>query len=196
MKPLRPLAFILMIGLSFAPPAFAGQKDTTSKTQSSNEEFQKLLEMAKIGDAVAQYNLALMYDEGKNTPQNYVEAVKWYKLSAGRGNANAQSNLGAMYAEGTGVPKDYAEAVKWYRLSAGRGNTVAQYNLGLMCAQGQGAPKDYVEAYKWFNLVASSSTDKGASDEAKRNVGVLTPLMTPAQIAEAQKRAWGWKAVK
>ena len=76
----------------------------------------------------------------RGVPQDYAEAVKWYRLAADQGYASAQSNLGIMYDEGRGVPQDYAEAVKWYRLAADQGDADAQINLGSMYANGQGRP--------------------------------------------------------
>ena len=73
-----------------------------------------------------------MYAEGQGVPQDYAEAVKWFRLAADQGNATAQYNLGLMYDKGQGVPQNYAEAVKWYRLAADQGNAVAQFNLGVM----------------------------------------------------------------
>ena len=94
--------------------------------------YQLWLPIAEQGDAEAQYNLALMYEDGLGVPQDYKEAVKWYCLSAEQGDADAQFNLGQMYRKGEGVPQDYKEAVKWYRLSAEQGIAQAQYNLGVM----------------------------------------------------------------
>ena len=73
----------------------------------------------------------------KGVPQDYAEALKWYRLAADQGDASAQYNLGVMYAEGRGVPQDYAEALKWYRLAADQGYADAQFNLGVMYANGQ-----------------------------------------------------------
>ena len=61
--------------------------------------------LAKQGDARAQYNLGLMYNERKGVPQDYKTAVKWYRLAAEQGNADAQYNLGLMYDKGQGVPR-------------------------------------------------------------------------------------------
>ena len=33
-------------------------------------------------------------------PQDYAEAVRWYRKAADQGDADAQSNLGGMYANG------------------------------------------------------------------------------------------------
>ena len=56
-----------------------------------------------------------MYHNGQGVPQDYTEAVKWFRLAVLWGRANAQYNLGFMYANGQGVPQDYTEAVKWFR---------------------------------------------------------------------------------
>lgn len=59
------------------------------------------------GDATAQHNLGLMYDNGNGVPQDFVEAAKWYRLAADQGFATAQSILGFMYGAGLGVPQDF-----------------------------------------------------------------------------------------
>ena len=109
-----------------------------------------------------------MYDNGQGVPQNYAEAVKWYRLAADQGDAGAQYNLGVMYDQGRGVPQNYAEAVKWYRLAADQGDAIAQYNLGVMYDKGQGVPQNYAEAVKWYRLAA----DQGYAG-AQYNLGVM-----------------------
>ena len=87
-------------------------------------------------------------------PQDYAEAVIWYRLAAEQGLAPAQRNLGVAYYKGEGVSQDYAEAVKWFRLAAEQRHAGAQHNLGVTYAQGDGVPQDYAEAVKWFRLAA------------------------------------------
>ena len=65
---------------------------------------------AEQGDASAQTNLGLMYEQGDGVPQDDAEAAKWYRLAAEKGEARAQNNLAGMYYDGVGVPQDYAEA--------------------------------------------------------------------------------------
>ena len=93
-----------------------------------------------------------------------------------------------MYHDGRGVPRNDAEALRWLSLAADQGNPLAQCNLGLMYADGWGVPKDFVRALMWFNLSAAQGNQDAAT--SRKNV---TPLMTPAQIAEAQKLARDWK---
>jgi hypothetical protein len=83
------------------------------------------LPLAEQGDAIAQSHLGVLYFLGLEVPQDYQEAVKWYRLSAEQGNAFAQSNLGFMYFMGGGVPQDFKEAFKWSRLAAEQGNALA-----------------------------------------------------------------------
>ena len=88
----------------------------------------------------AQFNLGLMYHNGQGVPQDYREAVRWYRMAADQGDADAQFNLGVMYDNGRGVPQDYAEAVRWYRKAADQGYADAQFNLGVMYYNGRGRP--------------------------------------------------------
>jgi TPR repeat protein len=64
----------------------------------------------------------MMYDDGTGVPQDYKEAVKWYRLSAEQGDAKAQYNLGGMYSFGEGVPQDYVSAHMWWNLSGSNGH--------------------------------------------------------------------------
>ena len=59
------------------------------------------------GDALAQYNLGVLYRKGRGVPQDDVQARKWYEKAAVQGHAKAQFNLGTLYFNGEGVPKDY-----------------------------------------------------------------------------------------
>ncbi|HAR33023.1 MAG TPA: hypothetical protein DCR95_02740, partial [Desulfobacter sp.] len=51
---------------------------------------------AEQGNANAQYILGVMYEKGKDVPQDFKEAVKWYKLAAEQGVAQAQFNMGML----------------------------------------------------------------------------------------------------
>ncbi len=133
-----------------------------------------------------------MYGEGRAVPQEYAEAVKWYRRAAEQGDARAQNNLGIMYDECRGVPQDDAEALKWYRRAAEQGHALAQSQLGVMYGNGRGVPQDYVQAHLWFNLSAAHGND----DTARENRELVAEKMTSAQIAEAEKLAREWKPKK
>ncbi len=76
--------------------------------------------LAEQGDAMAQYNLGLVYAKGQGVAQDYGEAVKWYRKAAEQGNAMAQSALGFMYGTGKGVAQDYVQAHVWANLAVSK----------------------------------------------------------------------------
>ena len=127
---------------------------------------------------------------------DYVTAMRLWRPLADQGDAYAQFNLGVMYRDGQGVTQDYAEAVKWYRKAADQGDAVAQKNLGVGYYKGQGVPQDYVEAHKWLNLSAARATEAELRDRALKMRDNAAVLMSPAQIAEAQKLAREWRSNK
>jgi TPR repeat protein len=77
-------------------------------------------ELADEGNAVAQFSLGAMFQNGYGVPQNYMEAVKWYQKSAMGNHPDGQYLLGLALKEGSGVPRDRIEAFKWLQLAAER----------------------------------------------------------------------------
>ena len=80
---------------------------------------------AEQGDALAQYNLAVMYYEGRGVAQDMEASFAWFKRSAEQGDSDAQMQLGTMYKHGIGVEADAEKSFKWYRKSALQGNYAA-----------------------------------------------------------------------
>lgn len=141
--------------------------------------------LAEAGDADAQYNLALMYNNGDGVPQDYKQAIKWYRLAAEQGKAKAQYILATMYEYGEGVPQDYKEAVKWYKLSAEKGKDTAQFGLGLIYEEGGwGVLKDNIMAHMWYSVAASNG-----NKNVDTSRDILAKEMTPEAIQEAQAMA-------
>ena len=58
------------------------------------------LPLAEQKNAIAQFNLGVMFDQGKGVAKNVMKAFKLYKKSAEQGYSKAQFNLGEMYREG------------------------------------------------------------------------------------------------
>jgi len=149
---------------------------------------------AMLGSAEAQFNLGNKYDDGQGVPQDFAEAVKWYRMAADQGYAGAQvmlGFLGVMYEKGQGVPQDDAEAVKRGRKAAEQGDAGAQNNLGVMYFQGQGVPQDYAKAVKWYRKAAAQG-----SSYAQYNLGWMYSegQGVPQDYAESAK--WYRKAAE
>ena len=63
----------------------------------------------------------MKYDKGRGVPQDYAQAVKWYRLAADQGHAEAQRDLGVMYFYERGIPQDDVQAHMWFNLAAAQG---------------------------------------------------------------------------
>ena len=104
---LKAIPLILVLLTAFACSSPPSGKDNVSR-------------QADQGNAEAQYVLGGMYYEGKNVPQDYAEAIKWYRKAADQGHAGAQFALGFMYVVGRGVPQDHVQSYFWFSLAASR----------------------------------------------------------------------------
>ncbi len=123
---------------------------------------------------------------------DYAAALREFMPLAEGGHPLAQAYLGDMYLYGQGVRRDDGEAAKWYREAAERGHLPAQFNLGLMYATARGVRGDFVEAYMWFSLAATRGQGEMRYEALQRRDYLLL-VMTPEQVADAQRRAREWK---
>ncbi len=79
------LTFAILIGL--AAPSWAGFAEGVAAWDRGDyatalREFRPLAEQ---GDASAQHNLGLMYNNGLGVAQDYAEAVRWYRKAVEQG---------------------------------------------------------------------------------------------------------------
>jgi TPR repeat protein len=188
----------LLISTSLAFPAFGGQfEDAVFAYERGDyaKAYRLFKPLAELGVPRAQFNLGVMYETGRSVPQDYSEAANWYRKAAEQGVPAAQYNLGVMYSKGRGAPQDYSEAAKWYSIAAELGVPRAQLNLGLLYADGLGVPQDYVLAHMWINLATSRypASEKEKQEGAAKIRDLAASMMTPAQIAEAERLAREWK---
>jgi hypothetical protein len=63
--------------------------------------------------------------------------------------------------------------------------------LGLLYFEGHGVPQDFVQALRW--CVIARATD-GSSPTIDQNLQIILDLVTPSQIAQAEKLASEWWA--
>ena len=135
------------------------QAEETKRILAGNDAA-ALKALAGQGNADAAVKLGHFYHTAKGVPQEYVEAVKWYRKAGEAGNSEGQLWLGYMYENGLGVDKDYTEAVKWYRKAADAGNPGGEVQIGHFYRAGSIVARDYSEAVKWYR----KATDAGYPD--------------------------------
>lgn len=120
MKFFRHGLFVWGVLLSVQPQlAHADLSDAVSayNTKKYNVAFSEFTRLSEQGNAIAQYNLGVMYAKGHGVARDPVQAVKWFRQAAHKGNSNAQYNLGVMYAQGEGVAQDFVRALMWLNIA-------------------------------------------------------------------------------
>jgi len=90
-----------------------------SQTNRPADDAGDLRARADRGEADAQYELGVMYSDGRGVAQDEDQATAWYRKAAAQGHSDAQFCLGVKYQNGLGLPKDDVQAVLWYCRAAG-----------------------------------------------------------------------------
>ena len=93
-----------------------------------------LRKLCTKGNAKAQCNLGVMFQEGLGVAKDAAEAVRLYRLAAAQGHARAQYGLGFMFEFGRGVGKKRVETIRLYRLAAAQGHAAASEALDRLRA--------------------------------------------------------------
>jgi TPR repeat protein len=108
------------------------------------------LERAAVDNAMAQFNLGLIYLRGLSVTPNDETAANWLRKAQANGNARANLLLGLLYDTGKGVNHNEEKAVMYYQKAADMGDANAALNLALLYyKQGNDAP-----AFKLFARLA------------------------------------------
>ena len=112
------------------------------------------------------------------------EALEWLQNRADD-MPGAALHLGLIALEGDAA--DTKAAAAWLEQAAQGGLTEAQFQLGTLYSTGNGVAQDYVQAHKWFNIAAARG--HGGALQTRET---LASLMTPEEIAAAQRAARAW----
>jgi TPR repeat protein len=109
------VAAVLLV-LSFVEPVAAGpleDADAALKRRDYATALRLIRPLAERGDANAQYNLGVFYDNGLGVPQDKVRAYMWFNLSAAQGREGAAAFRDLIARRMT--PAQIAEAQKLAR---------------------------------------------------------------------------------
>jgi clan AA aspartic protease (TIGR02281 family) len=120
-------------------------------------EIERLKPVAEKGEAAAQYQLGLLYAEGKDLP----EAAHYYKLAAEQDHHEAQARLALLNCNGTGVPKNAEECVRLLKLAAEGDVTLAEVTLAQRYLTGDGVSTNHREAARLAGLAADKGDPMG-----------------------------------
>lgn len=158
----------------------------TRCAEKKKEEFHKIKEAAKQGDACKQYELARRCLCNEGVEENIEAAELWFglafsgfKKAAEQGDARAQTRLGECYWYGRGVQEDKQTALMWYKKAAEQGNNEAMWRISDWYSF---VENDY-ERRQWLNKAA-----KQGSTDASRELGYLNaPKVSLESLQESLK---------
>ena len=147
------------MGSAFGTYECATLCETNNKVKSESlykKAFPKLLELAKVGDCVAEGKLYSIYKNGLGTVKNPKKALEWLQKSADQGYAPSQTAIGASYDKGElGLEKNPQKAVEWYRKAADQGYAPAQTAIGTSYDKGElGLEKNPQKVVEWYRKAA------------------------------------------
>ena len=100
----------------------------------SDKKTIELYEMAaKRGNAGAQFNLGLFYQQGIcGLTQSSERAIEYWTLAANQGHPDAQYNVGLTYAIGECIEQSNSKAREWWTKAAAQGHQDAIQNLKIL----------------------------------------------------------------
>ena len=157
------------------------------------------------GNSGALLALGSLYELGKGVPRDQKKAEELYstavsrgsfvatelakeRVGAAKGDADAEYRLGELWlGGGVGLVEDIDEALRLINKAADKFHPGAISALGFMYKKGWKVPQDYVMACKWYNIGAALGDGR-----SKHERDAIAKMMTPSQLADAQKLAREW----
>jgi len=109
------------------------------------------------GYAPAQYQMALVYQNGYSVAKDGMKALELFQLSASQNYPDAQFELALIYTEGKLIKKDLKKAFELTNKAAQKGLASAQFNLAVMYANGAGVKQDDFKASRWYKTAANQN---------------------------------------
>lgn len=193
----RPVKFLLLVvllnlvaGSSFAESEYEKGWDNF---RAGNYKLARTIwiPLAKQGDADAAMGLAIIYENGLQTPRDTRESTRWYRVAAEYGIPEAQHDLGIKYFTGEGVQKDLKKTYELWSAAAEKGLGRAQSKLAYLYLNGLGIAKNEAEALRWYRQAANQG-----NTESMYNLSLMYKMGTGTEVNTHQYHYWLKKAAE
>ena len=116
----------------FAPAAIAAGFMHETVDDNYHQALRDYSQAAEMNDAVAQFDLALMYEQGKGMAPDARRAETLYLAAANQGHVQAMVQLAGLYLSGALGARDESNALFWYQKAAEKQDRDALYQLGVL----------------------------------------------------------------
>lgn len=122
---------------------------------------QGFAESARRGEALGQFNLAMMNLRRELPGASDAKAWQWLQRAAAQQHALAENALGEMIEQGRHGKPDAKAACGWFERAAEHGNGDGALAAATCYYLGRGRAQDMAQAHRWY-LEAAKSGDVGA----------------------------------
>ncbi len=185
----NPFKLPVLLTFFFVMTAVSAQNNKNSVYQfmqpSSDEGLEALIEIARSGNAHAQYKLACIYQNRGLEPENMRKCIEWFTRSAEQEFDSAQYKLGLCYYDGKGVNQDYSTALSWFRKAAAQGHQSAMFFVGRCYALGEGVESDSLEAKRWMDNAKDLGQEELTPYQKQLNSNAVAIVRKEAEKGDA-----------
>ena len=119
--------------------------------------------------------------QGKGIERNLQEAMKWYRLAAGKGHSGAIYMLGWMNENGYGTAKNLNEAEKLYKLAADKGNSNAAFRL-YKIYDGKNDDKYLLDSIRYLKQAHNSGHKEAIAEYDKKHKKLLEVMQMISKL--------------
>jgi hypothetical protein len=123
-----------------------------------------------------------MYQMGRGTEPNPVEAAKWFQKATEQGNLEAMVHLGYLYEHGQWIDQEKFKAQDLYLATVQKADAGSLFSIAAGWHNDSSQPNDLAMAYLWYRLAAHKGNKQGNDSCA-----YIAKDMTKAQISKAEE---------
>jgi len=109
---------------------------------------------ASNGDAIAQYNMGLLYRDGLGVEKNQKMSLSWLILAAQQDHMLANYAVAKIIHKGSTNNVSLDQALEFYKQAAFLGHAVSPIDIGQIYFVRNESPRDLIRAFVWWSLAA------------------------------------------
>ena len=181
----------LLLAASLAHAATLSEAMTAYEDGDLKAAAKGFAESAKRGEALGQFNLAIMNLRRELPGASDAKAWALLQRAAAQQLGYAENALGEMIEQGRHAPLDKAAACGWFERAAEHGNGDGALAAATCYYLGRGRAQDMAQAHRWY-LEAAKSGDVGA----QYLVATMFETGTGVQADDRLARYWYDMAAK
>ena len=116
---------------------------------------------AGLQSPIGQFDMGLMYEEGKGQAVDLEKAKGFYQAAMNQGHVASMVRLAGIYFNEISTGGDPQEALRLYQKAAEKGSREALYQLGLLSETGIAIPLDLPKALGYYEKAAQLGQQQG-----------------------------------